>query len=129
MKSAVLLFAHGARDARWALPFEDVARRIAVAAPNVEVALAYLELMSPTLADAGRRLADAGCTHVAVVPLFLGTGGHVRNDLPQLVEQLRAAHPQVDWQLHPPIGEVDSVMQAMADATLAVLREQAVPPR
>jgi sirohydrochlorin ferrochelatase len=27
------------------------------------------------------------------VPLFLGTGGHLRRDLPPLVDALRAAHP------------------------------------
>ena len=28
MKRGLLLFAHGARDPRWALPFEDVAARV-----------------------------------------------------------------------------------------------------
>ena len=121
MKQALLLFAHGARDPRWAAPFEEVARRVAAQSPGVEVALAYLDLMAPTLTEAGRALADAGCGDVAVVPMFLGTGGHVRNDLPRFVDELRRLHPQVRWRLQPPIGEVDSVMQAMADAALARL--------
>jgi sirohydrochlorin cobaltochelatase len=123
MKQALLLFAHGARDPRWAAPFQEVARRIAAQLPEVEVALAYLELMTPSLADAARGLAQAGCDDVAIVPMFLGTGGHVRNDLPRLVDELSRLHPQVRWRLQPPIGEIDSVMQAMADAALRLAME------
>ncbi len=128
MKQALLLFAHGARDARWAAPFIEIARRVAAQAPHTQVALAYLELLQPNVVEAARQLVEAGCTEVSVVPLFLGTGGHVRNDLPLLIEQLRARYPQVRWQLHPAIGETDRVMQAIADASIEMLRAPA-PPR
>jgi len=115
----LLLFAHGARDPRWALPFEDVARRVRAQAPDLRVELAFLEFMTPSLREAGDALAAAGCARVDVVPLFLGAGGHVRKDLPLLMEALAGAHPQVRWQLRPAIGEVDSVVEAMARAALA----------
>ena len=82
MTRGLLLFAHGARDPRWALPFEDVAQRIRAADGSVPVALSYLEFMSPGLVEAGESLVAQGCTRVEVVPLFLGAGGHVRKDLP-----------------------------------------------
>lgn len=119
----LLLFAHGARDPNWALPFEAVARRVALASPATPLRLAFLEFMTPTILDAGASLAGDGCTQVHVVPLFLGAGGHVRKDLPLLLAQLAAAHLQVDWRLHAAIGEIDSVVAAMADASLAMLRE------
>lgn len=118
MKRGLLLFAHGARDPRWALPFEDVARRIGAADASVAVALSYLEFMSPGLVDAGRSLVALGCTRVEVLPLFLGAGGHVRKDLPVLLDTLRAEHPQVQWLLRPAIGEDDTVVDAMARACL-----------
>jgi sirohydrochlorin cobaltochelatase len=121
MKRGLLLFAHGARDPRWALPFEDVARRICTADASVAVALSYLEFMSPGLVDAGNSLVAQGCTRVEVLPLFLGAGGHVRKDLPVLLDTLRAAHPQVQWLLRPAIGEDDTVVEAMARACLQPL--------
>ena len=81
--------------------------------------LAFLELMTPTLADAVDELATAGATAIDVVPLFLGTGGHLRKDLPPLVDSVRAAHPGVDIRLHGAIGEDASVLDAMACAALA----------
>ena len=119
MKQGLLLFAHGARDPNWAVPFDDVARRVRLAQPTWPIELAYLEFMSPDLRCAGERLASAGCLHVDVVPLFLGAGGHVRKDLPLLLDELRVAYPAVKWELRRAIGEVDSVIDAMAQAAVA----------
>ena len=120
MKHGLLLFAHGARDPRWALPFDDVARRVRALDPATEVVLSFLEFMTPTLREGGDRLAAAGCTVVDVVPLFLGAGGHVRKDLPALLDALALAHGGVQWRLRQAIGEVDSVVDAMAHAALAL---------
>ena len=125
MSRGLLLFAHGARDPRWADPFRRIAARISEREPALAIELAFLEFISPDLASAGVRLADAGCTQVDVVPLFLGTGGHVRKDLPALLESLAAARPQVRFTLRAVIGEVDSVVEAMALAALASMEQSA----
>jgi len=118
MAQALVLFAHGARDPRWAEPFEAVAGRVRAAAPCLPVVLAYLELMAPTLAAAVDKLVADGATTVDVVPLFLGAGGHLREDLPPLVDALRSAHPDVTIRLHAAIGEHAAVSEAMARAAL-----------
>lgn len=126
MKRGVLLFAHGARDPGWSVPFEAVARRVRTREPALAVELAFLEFMAPNLRDAGDTLVGAGCARIDVIPLFLGAGGHVRKDLPALLAELRAAHPHVRWHLRRAIGEVDSVINAMADAAVDALHE--TPP-
>jgi sirohydrochlorin cobaltochelatase len=93
----------------------------------MHVALAFLEFMSPGLIEAGQTLAAAGCDSVEVVPLFLGTGGHVRKDLPALLDNLRLAHPQVSWSVQPSIGESPCVIAAMADAALAAIQGVRAP--
>ncbi|MGY4829290.1 sirohydrochlorin chelatase [Sphaerotilaceae bacterium SBD11-9] len=119
-KHGLLLFAHGARDPAWAQPFEAVAAIIRRQKPGMPVELAFLEFMSPPLTEAGERLAAQGCNLVEVVPLFLGAGGHVRKDLPALLADMAQAHPRITWRLQPAIGEIDSVVQAMAQAALAM---------
>lgn len=116
--NGLLLFAHGARDPAWARPFEAVAARVGELAPGRPVALAYLEFMAPDLLAAGRRLADAGCTAIDVVPLFLGAGGHVRQDVPALLQRLRAERPGLELTLHPPAGEHEAVIAALARAAV-----------
>jgi sirohydrochlorin cobaltochelatase len=122
MSSALILFAHGARDPRWAEPFLAIAERIRQADPARPIELAFLELMEPDLGAAARGLVAGGATRIDVVPLFLGMGGHLRNDLPPLVEAVRAALPGVEFRLHPAIGENDAVIAVVASAALAAAR-------
>lgn len=121
LSTGLILFAHGARDPRWSTPFEAVAERVRQARPGCKLRLAFLEFMSPTLQQATSELAAAGCMQIVVLPLFLGTGGHLRKDLPVLMEALRQAHPDVDFTLHPAVGEMDAVTAAMAGVAVALL--------
>lgn len=119
MTQGLILFAHGARDPRWAAPFEETAARIRAQQPQLQVRPAYLDFMQPDLAGAVAELADSGCSRIDVVPMFLGSGGHVRQDLPRLLDELRGRHPGLALVLHTAIGELPSVVQAMADAAAA----------
>jgi sirohydrochlorin cobaltochelatase len=119
----LLLFAHGARDPRWAAPFEAVAAKLRVRDATLQVRLAFLEFMTPDLVSAGRELAALGCMRVDVVPLFLGAGGHVRKDIPELLARLKEQAPEVDWRLSSAIGEFETVIDAMAAAAAQIAME------
>lgn len=108
-----MLFAHGSREPGWALPFERLAQMLA---EENRVALAFLELMRPSLPEAIAALAREGATAVRVVPVFLAAGGHVKRDLPRLVAEARAAHPSLHIEVDAPIGEQPAVLQAIAAA-------------
>lgn len=127
MTQGLILFAHGARDPRWAAPFEDMAQRVRSQRPQLQVRLAFLEFMTPDLAGAAADLVAAGCTQVDLLPVFLGSGGHVRKDLPRLLDELRVGHATTTFRLHGAIGEMPTVLQAMADAAVATA-EQAEGP-
>jgi sirohydrochlorin cobaltochelatase len=114
MPAGLVLFAHGARDPRWAEPFERLRDRVAGLAPQASVVLAFLELMSPDLETAAATLAAANCPTVLVVPVFLGQGGHVRQDLPRLLLQVAARHPDRSFRLAEAAGEDDAVLDALA---------------
>ena len=114
MKQGLILFAHGARDVRWAQPFEQVAARVRLLQPGLAVSLAYLDFLSPDLDAAGQSLVAAGCDEIAVLPLFLGAGGHVRKDLPERLQKLREAHPGVSWILRQAAGESPRLVEALA---------------
>ena len=117
-RRGLILLAHGARDPSWAAPFEAVAARVRTRAPEAVVRLAFLELMTPSIEDAGAELAALGCLRIDVVPAFLGMGGHVRRDVPAQLELLRQAHPDIAWTLHEALGETPRVISALADAAI-----------
>ncbi|MBF6992040.1 MULTISPECIES: sirohydrochlorin chelatase [Cupriavidus] len=118
---ALVLFAHGARDARWREPFERLQQKLVAALPGCEVRLSFLELMSPLLPDTLAELAAGGVAEVTVVPVFFGQGGHIRRDLPALLDQCRQAHPGLQLHCAAAVGESDAVLDAIAAYCMASL--------
>ncbi|AOJ03458.1 MULTISPECIES: sirohydrochlorin chelatase [Burkholderia] len=124
-KHGIVLFGHGARDARWAEPFERLAAKLRAArGADAPVMLAFLELMEPSLIGATAGLAAQGCGTITVVPVFFGQGGHIRRDLPQLIDACRAAHPAIDIRCVTAVGENDAVL----DAIVAYCLQQSAGP-
>jgi len=120
---ALVLFAHGARAASWAAPFQRLRALTAERRPDCAVSLAFLELMTPSLPDEVATLVAQGVREVAIVPIFLGQGGHLLRDLPLLLDGLRAAHPGVSFTTVPAVGEDPDVLAAMAAYCVAALPE------
>jgi sirohydrochlorin cobaltochelatase len=119
-RQALILFAHGARDAGWAAPFLRL-QALLQAQQGLAVKLAFLELMTPDLAQCVAQLVADGVGDITVVPVFLGQGGHVQRDLPKLLADLGAAHPDLHLRAAAPVGEDADVLQAMAQYCLRCL--------
>ena len=114
MNQGLILFAHGAREPRWAEPFERLLARVRSQAPAVDVRLAFLELMQPDLPTALAELVALGAESVRVVPVFFGEGGHVRRDLPALIGKLQQDFPDIAITCAAPAGEDPAVQEALA---------------
>ena len=112
---AIVLFGHGARDARWREPFDRLASLWKSCYPNTPVELAFLELMQPSLEEAIATQVLAGAKEVVVVPVFFGQGGHLRNDFPVLLASCQEKFPSVTLSATPAVGEDDAVLQAIID--------------
>ena len=110
----IVLFAHGAKDPEWARPFHEICNRVRSNRPEYPIAVAFLESMSPTLEEAIDSLANEGATAITVFPLFMAQGGHLKQDLPRILDDIRAAHPRIPIGLEPPIGEVAEIVEAIA---------------
>ena len=123
--TAFILIAHGAREASWALPLRRVADSVVAQAPELRVELAFMELMPPDLGECAEKLVAEGFRRILVVPLFIARGGHLTRDIPQQLDALHQRHPQVTFELAPPVGEADAVVQAMAGHVLNMARQSA----
>lgn len=110
----IVLFAHGARDPEWARPFEIIRDRVRASRPECPIELAYLEVMTPALAAAVASLAAEGASSITVFPLFMAQGGHLRHDVPKLLDAIRATHPNLPISLETAIGEVPEILAAIS---------------
>ena len=112
---AIILFGHGARDSRWREPFDRLATLWRSQHSATLVALAFLEMMEPSLETAVINLGAAGATEITVVPVFFGQGGHLRNDFPVLLNACQQKHPNIKLSATPAVGEDQAVLQAIID--------------
>lgn len=86
----LVVAAHGTRDPDGVAACEALVDRIRGMLPGVAVHLGYVELVEPpvetALITALTEQVDAGLEpHAVVVPLMVGTGNHVRKDIPASV--------------------------------------------
>ena len=118
-KQGLILYAHGARDPRWAEPFLRLLNRIREKRPSLPAELAFLDYLEPNLMTAVQGLVQQGCDQVRIVPLFFGRGGHLREDLPHQLQAVGEALPQVGFDIAEAAGEADPVIEALADFALS----------
>lgn len=117
-RRAIVLFAHGSRDARWAqalLALQAAVQRAGAGADRPAVRLAYLELMEPALPQVLDELATAGYVQIDLVPVFWAAGGHVLRDLPALIDAARRQHPALEVQVMPSLSEWPGIMDWLAE--------------
>jgi sirohydrochlorin ferrochelatase/(2Fe-2S) ferredoxin len=96
MSTGLLIVGHGSRDSRANLEFEALVEAYRAARPALTVIHGYVELARPSLAMALGELADRVET-VVVLPLFLFAAGHVKNDIPLALAQIKQNHPRTQF--------------------------------
>ena len=122
----LLLFAHGARDAAWAAPFEAVAGARARAAARVAGGAG---LSGADAARSGRRRRATGAARLPTGRRGAAVPRHRRpraTDLPLLLQRLQSEHPGTRWTLHDPVGEHPDVIEAIARAAAAIALTHAI---
>jgi len=120
-RPALVLYAHGARDPRWAEPFERLLAIVQAKRPSVPVALAFLDYLEPDLTKAVQALVRQGANRIRIVPLFFGRGGHLRDDFPLQLANAGAAVPNVTIEVAEAAGEADAVLEALAEFAVSCI--------
>jgi sirohydrochlorin cobaltochelatase len=122
---AVILFAHGARDARWAASLHALATAIQTHLGQAGVHTAFLELLSPTLPEALEAAAAEGAQRICVVPVFWAGAGHVDHELPPIIAAFGVRHPQVAVRALPVLSELPGLLDFIARAVAKAVTEPA----
>jgi sirohydrochlorin ferrochelatase len=119
MKTALLLIAHGSRQAE---ANADLLHAVTAlrSLPDYEmVEAAFLELAEPDIDGGARLCVTAGAEHVILLPYFLSAGVHVTRDLTEATQRLAKRYPGLLFSLAEPIGRhplLLDILRQRADA-------------
>lgn len=94
---ALLLMAHGSPFEQANAPVFRVAEALSGHYRNVQ--LGFMEINTPSIAEAAARLTEGRAKRIVAVPYFLQLGGHVAGDLPEAVDAAQARHPNTRFTL------------------------------
>src|SRR5215813_14042800 len=97
-----IVFAHGSSIESANQAVRDVAAEMARRGGLDVVEAAFLGGGPPDLDDAVGSMASR-VSEIVVVPYFLTSGLHLQRDLPNLVQQVHAAHPDIPITVTPPL--------------------------
>lgn len=116
MKNTLLVVGHGSREAKANKGFEDFVQNFQKHVPDEKVSFGYLEIASPTLPEALESVARESET-VTILPLFLFSAGHVKNDLPAAVQEIQKKFPNVQFSTAPALGANPLMLKLLSKRT------------
>ena len=112
---AIVLIDHGSRRAEANEQLEELAAKIRQREPDTIVQTAHLEIAEPNLSEAVAACVKQGARVVVVHPYFLAPGRHTSEDIPRLVAEASAQHPEVEVRLSPPLGIHDKLVDVVLE--------------
>ena len=117
----LIVFAHGSRVPAANDAVRSVAREASRRAGLPVYETAFLELADPSLGEAITALAARGIRRILVTPYFLTMGRHLTEDLPKLLAEARAQHPDLLIEASPPLDghpDLAGILASRANALL-----------
>lgn len=64
-----------------------------------------MESSEPSIPEVVKIVVRKGMTHIRTLPLFLSSGNHMAQDIPEVLEAITKEHPGLKIDLLPPIGQ------------------------
>jgi sirohydrochlorin ferrochelatase len=119
MSTALLLIAHGSRQAEANDDLHFVAQELRRRGPFAIVAESFLELATPTIEDAATECVKLQAERVILLPYFLSAGQHVQRDLTAIRDRLAERYPDVEFVLAEPIGRHPLVLDVLLERARA----------
>ncbi|MDD7987469.1 CbiX/SirB N-terminal domain-containing protein [Lentisphaera marina] len=101
MKKSCIFLLHGSRKPKQG-EIEGIVESLQLA-DDMSSHIAYLELQEPSFANVLTQCKESDEVHI--LPLFVLEGRHVREDIPEITDELKREAPHINFVVHPHIGQ------------------------
>jgi sirohydrochlorin ferrochelatase len=126
MQRALLLVDHGSRREEANAVLVRVAEMIRRLSGFPVVHYAHMEIAEPTISQGFDACVADGARQIIVHPYFLAPGAHYNEDIPRLVGEAAAKHPQVYWTITEPLGIHPKLCEVVLERIEAAVDRTAV---
>ncbi len=123
---AILFLGHGSREENSNREFVSLVGAYAETKPSWKIEYAYVELAKPDLETALRNL-SLDHSNIIILPLFLYTSGHIKNDIPLVLDKIKSEFPKHLYTIANSLGVHSKLVEIITDRAkkaLSVNKEQ-----
>lgn len=115
MTKGVVIAAHGSRRVETEKTLDQITAQVQELTGVKNIELGFMEFSERTIDGALDKIAQAGCDEILVLPYFLFSGVHIFEDIPELLESWKAAHPNVEVTFGHTLGDDPRIASVVAD--------------
>lgn len=115
MKMTYLIIAHGSREKKFEAEFLNFLSRFQSHFPGRKVRHAFLDISLPNIPQALESCITDGDDEIVIIPLMIFTGKHIKEDIPNMIQQAKAKHPHVHFHYTGPLADSDVLIYLVED--------------
>ena len=123
---SLILLGHGSNDPRVAQVSHEIRAGILEIRSDLDISIAFLDHYPPTGLQVVNQLAKRGVSEVVFVPLLLSDAFQAHAEVPALLAQVQAAHPDLRVMASRPIGPEAQLLGVIDRRLRAALRARRV---
>ena len=123
---SLILLGHGSNDPRVAQVSHEIRAGILEIRSDLDISIAFFDHYPPTGVQVVNQLAKRGVSEVVFVPLLLSDAFQAHAEVPALVAQVQAAHPDLRVMASRPIGPEAQLLGVIDRRLRDVLRARRV---
>lgn len=99
--AAIILVFHGSRNPQAETEAAVFAESIRTLLPGREILHGFLRECQPDIRSSIAQAANSGAKTIRLIPVFALTGNHISIDIPFIMREAGAAHPDLTFTLDP----------------------------
>lgn len=106
MGKVLVILSHGSRSLDFQAGFNEIVNLVKEKRKDIKVYGANMELCEPTIENVVSQIREENkeLKTIAIVPFFLFEGIHIKEDIPEIIEQLKEKHKGINFVFGKPLG-------------------------
>ena len=104
-EKSLIILGHGSRSNDAQAEFNFIVDTVKSNVAFKDVAGAYMEISKPSLEETVEMLYKSGSRNIIILPYFLFTGIHIKEDIPHILENLKNKFENLQLTLGTPFGK------------------------
>lgn len=113
--TGILVVAHGSRATETELTLFVVVDMLRGMLPDMVIEPAFMAFSENSIEKGMTTLVEKGVTEIKVVPYFLFTGVHLKEDVPKVVSKCMGNHPDIKVEITGTLGADSRIADILVD--------------